>query len=93
MDLERLQILDKMNKEDFAKLMDMKRELEGNGAKNVGVQVVQGIPTTEIMNLIADKEVSLIIMGTQGLGFVKELYLGSVSHYLARHAVSSVLLV
>ena len=45
------------------------------------------------MNMAADEGVSLMIMGSQGLGFVKELYLGSVSHYMARHSASSVMLV
>ena len=93
MDSELLQKLDEMNEEDFSKLMDMKKELEEAGARDVEIQVVQGVTTTVLMNMAADEGVSLMIMGSQGLGFVKELYLGSVSHYMARHSASSVMLV
>ncbi|MBW8382433.1 MAG: universal stress protein, partial [Youngiibacter sp.] len=37
--------------------------------------------------------VNLIIMGSQGSGFMSELFLGSVSHNVLRHADCSVLVV
>jgi len=45
------------------------------------------------LKVIREQEVSLVVMGTQGRGFIEELYLGSVSHNIGRLAESSVLLV
>ena len=43
--------------------------------------------------MITEKVIRLVVMGSQGHGFIKELFLGSVSHGVARLSDASVLLV
>jgi nucleotide-binding universal stress UspA family protein len=42
---------------------------------------------------IENKQVMLIVMGRQGRGPIPEIFLGSVSHNMVRHAPIPVLLV
>ena len=59
---------------------------------NVHFELAYGHAANEIIAR-AGKGVSLIVMGSQGRGFVSEVFLGSVSHEVARRAPVSVLLV
>jgi len=52
-----------------------------------------GHPLPAILEVLKTQDISLIIMGTQGKGFIKELFLGSVAHNVARLAPCPVLLV
>ncbi len=72
---------------------EMKKELLLAGALDVDIQLLFGSPTSEIIRLIAEKKIPLAVMGSQGLGFIKEIYLGSVSHNIARYSAASVLLI
>jgi hypothetical protein len=47
----------------------------------------------EITRSIGERNAHLVVMGSQGRGFVKELFLGSVSHNVARHSDAAVLLI
>ena len=63
-----------------------------------GVPVVHdqfdpGHPIPAILNLLKAQDISIIIMGTQGKGFIKELFLGSVAHNVSRLAMCPVLLI
>ncbi|PWW08621.1 nucleotide-binding universal stress UspA family protein [Paenibacillus cellulosilyticus] len=51
-----------------------------------------GDPATIICDTAADNLADLIVMGSRGLGLVKEMLLGSVSHAVAQHAPCPVLL-
>ncbi|MGQ9689093.1 MAG: universal stress protein [Desulfobaccales bacterium] len=52
-----------------------------------------GRPLPAILKVLNTEDISLIIMGTQGKGFVKELFLGSVAHNVSRLAPCPVLLI
>ena len=63
-----------------------------------GVPVVHdrfdpGHPIPAILNILKSENISLIVMGTQGKGFIKELFLGSVAHNVSRLATCPVLLI
>ena len=72
---------------------EMKKELLAVGAAEVDIQLAFGSPTAEIIRIIDEKKIPLAVMGSQGLGFIKEIYLGSVSHNIARYSAASVLLI
>ena len=72
---------------------EMKKELLLVGAAEVDIQLAFGSPTSEIIRIIGEKKIPLAVMGSQGLGFIKEIYLGSVSHNIARYSNASVLLI
>jgi nucleotide-binding universal stress UspA family protein len=52
-----------------------------------------GHPLPAILRFLESQDVSLIVMGTQGKGFIKEIFLGSVAHNVSRLAPCPVLLV
>lgn len=64
----------------------------------VGVSVVHDRfdpvhPISAILQVLESQDISLIVMGTQGKGFIKEIFLGSVAHNVSRLAPCPVLLI
>ena len=83
--------LEEFNRIDIERLEMLKERLVKKGATNVEIKIPYGNPTQEILNETKNGY-TLIVMGSQGRGFIKELFLGSVSHNVARSADMSVLL-
>lgn len=54
--------------------------------------VVEGSPVEEILAFAKTNHTDLIVIGNRGLGPVKELFLGSVSHHVAQQAACPVLI-
>lgn len=52
-----------------------------------------GYPSRVILNTAKSKEADLIVIGSRGLGGLKELFLGSVSHAVVQNADIPVLVV
>ena len=85
--------LEEFNAIDRERLIQMKELLQGAGDVEVDIMIGYGNPSVEILRLIDEKDVRLCVMGSQGRGFVKELFLGGVSHNIARQSECSVLLI
>lgn len=85
--------LKEFNEIDTSRLRKMKEELEATGPVKVDVILSYGNPSKEIIDFIHTESVNLVVMGSQGRGYVKDLFIGSVSHNVARHSEASVLLV
>ncbi|HPU84763.1 MAG TPA: universal stress protein [Candidatus Latescibacteria bacterium] len=85
--------LEEFNEIDRGRLGKMRETLEKKGNAEVDVELKYGIPFVEISQFIKEHDVNLVVMGTQGRGFVAELFLGSVSHNIARHSEAAVLLI
>lgn len=81
------------NVKDEARLEEMKAALQEIADVEVDTELFYGSPARDILAVIEDRNVQLVVMGSQGRGYVKELFLGSVSHNIARHAKASVLLI
>ncbi len=75
------------------RLEDLKKRLLEKGQARVHLQVTPGHPLTIIQGAWMTNNFSLIILGTHGKGFVKEILLGSVANNVARLAPCPVLLV
>lgn len=80
-------------KEAEEKLISLKLKLEHAGAKDVSYKLLEGHPTKSLINLMETDKISLVIMGSQGRGRIEGIFLGSLSHNIARHSDASVLLV
>ncbi|MFN3595008.1 MAG: universal stress protein [Thiobacillaceae bacterium] len=78
---------------DRDRLQALKARLAGLGRGDVTVEVRSGKPYQAIVAAAKERGAHLIVLGSQGRGFVPELFLGSVSHQVARHAPAPVLLV
>ncbi|GAB4274901.1 MAG: hypothetical protein Kow0092_30410 [Deferrisomatales bacterium] len=74
-------------------LLRLQETLRAAGAREVDVRVEAGRPAKRILGVAADGDASLLLLGTRGLGWAEEVVLGSVAHYVARHADRPVLLV
>jgi len=86
-------MLEDFQKEDLERLESMKRMLAEKGHANIEILLHYGRPAMDIVQLAEERRPQLILMGSQGRGFIRELYLGSVSHHVARRASTSVLLI
>ncbi|MFN3884087.1 MAG: universal stress protein [Rhodocyclaceae bacterium] len=75
------------------RLERLRARLTSHGSVKVDIELVTGKPYRKIVDIAVACGAHLIVMGSQGHGFVPELFLGSVSHQVARHASMPVLLV
>lgn len=85
--------LAEFNRIDTDRLERLQRELKNAGAQNVELELPYGSPKKEILERIRKGDISLVVMGSQGRGFIGEMLLGSVSHAVARKSLAPVLLV
>lgn len=81
------------NEIDQARLERLKERLIHIGGREVSIEIPYGSTTREILRAVNNHPYSLIVMGSQGRGFISEVFLGSVSHNIARKAPVPVLLV
>lgn len=85
--------LDEFNEIDQGRLEKLKAQLAEAGDAKIDTDVVFGHPVQEILRVIREQDVHLVLMGSQGRGFVEELFLGSVSHNVARQSDVAVMLI
>ena len=85
--------LAEFNAIDQTRLDRLKQGLLEKGAEEVNIQIPYGSTTHELLQVIDPHKHSLLVMGSQGRGFISELFLGSVSHNMVRKAPVPVLLI
>ena len=85
--------LEEFNRIDTERLERLKAELAQRGVKDVRMELPYGLPKKEIIEHTRKDGVSLVVMGSQGRGYIGELFLGSVSHAVARHSEAPILLI
>jgi nucleotide-binding universal stress UspA family protein len=85
--------LEEFNEEDRGRLDNLKYSLLEENVPQVDIEICYGVPHQEITRLVRERNVQLVVMGTQGRGFVGEFFLGSVSHHVARQSAVPVLLI
>jgi nucleotide-binding universal stress UspA family protein len=74
-------------------LEDVMLHLKRAGVEKVHAQLSSGPPLTIIEGAWLTGNFSLIVLGTHGKGFIKEIFLGSVANNVARLAPCPVLLI
>ncbi len=85
--------IEEFNTIDRDRLERMKAHLVDHGIADVEIELSYGLPTEEILRRSRQGDISLTVMGNQGRGFVAEMFLGSVSHNIARNAPTPTLLI
>ncbi len=85
--------LEEFNRIDHGRLEELKERLLKKGGPYIEIEIRYGKPFEEITRLVREHNVQLVVMGTQGRSFAGELFLGSVSHNVARSSVAPVLLI
>jgi nucleotide-binding universal stress UspA family protein len=78
--------------ESAKKLNIMREELAGSGLK-VTVHILEGDPAEQILDLARKQDVSLLIMSSQGKGWLEQIRMGSISLDVARRTDRPVLVV
>ncbi|MNY55760.1 Stress response protein NhaX [compost metagenome] len=71
---------------------EVKGRLEAEGL-NATVELLQGSPAEVILNYAKEQGVDVIVIGSRGLGGIREFVLGSVSHNVVQSARIPVLVV
>lgn len=85
--------LAEFNRNDYDRLDCRRAALLKRGAPKANIEIPYGSPAKLITEEARKSGCSLVVMGTQGRGFLKELFLGSVSHKVAQQAPLPVLFV
>lgn len=71
----------------------LKGRLEAAGVPEVETRIVEGHPVPVILEFLRTSDISLLVLGTQGKGFIGEIFLGSVAHNISRLAPCPILLI
>ncbi len=74
-------------------LENWQQRLQQAGVRELEAHFDKGHPIPAILEVLKTQDISLIVMGTQGKGFIKEIFLGSVAHNISRLAPCPVLLI
>lgn len=85
--------IDEFNKVDAGRLEALKKILLEKGCPEAEALLRYGSPASEILKAVNEQSAQIVIMGSQGRGFVNEFLLGSVSHNIARRSPVPVLLI
>jgi len=85
--------LEEFNRIDTGRMERLKTELENAGVHDVRIELAYGSPKQEIITRLERGDISLTVMGSQGRGYIGELFLGSVSHSVSRRTEVPLLLV
>jgi nucleotide-binding universal stress UspA family protein len=72
-------------------LAEQEKLIEAGGGKIAGAHLRRGPAVDEILNLAAELDAGLIVMGSRGMGPVQRLVMGSVSEGVVHHARCPVL--
>ena len=76
-----------------AKKLNLLREVLEVPGRKITVHVLEGNPANEILTLAKKQDVSLIIMSSQGKGWLKQIRVGSTTSDVARRADRPVMVV
>lgn len=85
--------LAEFNRIDRERLERMRDRLLAAGCSAVHIEIPYGSPTRIILERARANQFTSIVMGAQGRGFIREVFLGGVAHNVARHAPLPVLFV
>ncbi|MBN2294521.1 MAG: universal stress protein [Pirellulales bacterium] len=85
--------LDEFNEIDRKRLELLEEHLKAIGNAHIDVEIPYGLPIDEILKRVKTGDASVVVIGSHGRGFINELFLGSVSHNVARHCEVPVLLI
>lgn len=85
--------LEEFNKIDQQRLERLKARLDNLGATNVRIEIPYGSPIQEIIRCAKREEETLVVMGSPSRGFIREVFIGSVSHGVAMYSGAPLLLI
>lgn len=75
------------------RLDTLSSEVKSVGVAQVYIRIESGKAHRKLLEIVDSEQISLAVLGTVGHTFFEELFAGSVSQYVARHASKSVFLI
>lgn len=87
---------DRIREAHIASAKEMMEEVEGKIKElpnKTRTFVLEGSPSHTIVDFIKQNDSDLVVMGSRGLSGLKELFLGSVSHYVVQKSTCPVYIV
>lgn len=84
---------DELTNRNLLDLEEMRNQLSDKTRDDSELIVTFGTPGKEIIRAIEEKNATMVVMGSQGKGFVHEFFLGGVSSQVTRFSKIPVLLV
>lgn len=84
---------DTLTDQNMEELEELRNSLSDKTRDDSEIIITFGTPGKEIVQAIRDNDVTLVVMGSQGKGFVHEFFLGGVSSQVTRFSKVPVLLV
>ncbi|MFA4844005.1 MAG: universal stress protein [Candidatus Margulisiibacteriota bacterium] len=85
--------IEEFNLIDTDRLNKLKETLLKAGASSVKVKIETGHGKQAIIDEINNGHYDLVVMGTQGRGWIEEVFLGDIAHAVIRNSNTSLLLV
>ncbi|TVQ66201.1 MAG: universal stress protein [Balneolaceae bacterium] len=85
--------LERLNEQTLEQLEELRNELSDKTRNDSEIIITYGTPGREIIQAIDQNGVTLVVMGSQGRGFVEEFFLGGVSTQVTRYSKVPVLLI
>lgn len=78
--------LEEFDKIDMKRLDSLKKDLQANTKADIEIMICHGSPSKQILDNAEMAGASMIILGSQGRGYVSDLFLGGVSLQVIRKA-------
>ncbi|MDD5691980.1 MAG: universal stress protein [Candidatus Omnitrophica bacterium] len=85
--------LSEFNRIDKERLDTLKQALLGCGVKDIESKLETGHAKQALIREINSNKYNLVVMGTQGRGWIEEVFIGGIAHAVVRSSNSSLLLV
>lgn len=85
--------VEQQRRQDGARLLEQIRAMLPSSVKNVSTHLEKGKAAEVILDTAVREHSGLIVMGSRGLGPIKELVFGSVSHNVLVHSPCPVLII
>jgi nucleotide-binding universal stress UspA family protein len=87
-----METVKKMKEESIPRVIDSARDILKPLKARISTAIIDGTPEQCIVDVAAESGVELIAMGARGLGGIKSLFIGSVTHSVALNASKPVLI-
>lgn len=86
--------LDEFNRIDTERLVRITDSFRTSHPEtDINFEIIYGKPTEVILNFIKENSITMTVMGSQGKGYFKDIFIGSVSHQVVRNSDSNVMII
>lgn len=92
-DLTNAAQLEEFNRIDMERLMVLSQELQKKASVDVDIALSQGPAARMIVDKARSVRATMLVMGSQGRGYISDIFLGGVTYQVLRHTPVPVLVI